>query len=298
MGLDPGAPARRGVPAPGLQKLRLHEVQRRPHRLVMRADHAAVADHQRLQRHRLGRREGDVPARTVLVPALAHPPEIDVGPRNPAGQHLLEERRPHMRAQALRLRRRAVPEARLAMLRVVPGVIPVALEIPHRDGGGPELEDRGYHAVRPSERKFALIRLRLVRIRLVRLRRIGALRLTGVLRCARGLWLASRLFIPRRSGPWLDGLLFVPRRSGLWLEGLLFVLRGAACGSTAFSSSCAGVACGSTAFSSSRAGAAASSFSSARNSRTPSRSSRCSSGVSAVNVFSSPETSRSINILT
>ena len=80
VGLDPGAAARRRVPAPGLQKLRLHPVERRAHRLVMRPDHPAVADRQRLERYRLGRREGDVPARPVLVPALTHPSEIDVGP--------------------------------------------------------------------------------------------------------------------------------------------------------------------------------------------------------------------------
>ena len=226
VGLDPGAPARRRVPAPGLQKLRLHPVERLAHRLVMRPDHPAVADRQRLERYRLGRREGDVPARPVLVPALTHPSEIDVGPRNPAGQHVLEERRPHMRVQAQRLSRLAVPEARLAVLRVVPGVIPVALVIHHRDGGGLELEDRGDHAARPSERQLALARLGLVRLRrIATLRRIGTLRLTGVLRRARGRWLAARLFILRRSGRCLAGRLFIPRRGGRWLAGRLFIPR-------------------------------------------------------------------------
>ena len=151
--LHPGAAAGRRVPAPGLQKVRLHKVQRRAHRLVMSPDHAAVAHHQRLQRHRLRRRHGDVPAGPVLVLPLAHPAETQIRPGHVSRQHRFEARRTHMGPEPQLLRRVPMPEARLAVLGVVPGVVAVALVIGHRHGGRTKHHDRGYHRLRPRGRQ-------------------------------------------------------------------------------------------------------------------------------------------------
>ena len=148
----PAAAAGRRVPAPGLQKLRLHEVQRRAHRLVVSPDHAAVAHHQRLQRHRLRRRQGDVPARPMLVLPLAHPAETQIRPGHVSRQHRFEARRMHMGPEPQRLRRIPVPKTRLAVLGVVPGVVAVALVIDHRLGGRTNHHDRGYHRLSPRIR--------------------------------------------------------------------------------------------------------------------------------------------------
>ena len=150
--LHPGTAAGRWVPAPGLQKLRLHKVQRRPHRLVMSPDHAAVAHHQRLQRHRLRRRQGDVPAGPVVVLPLAHPAETQIRPGHVSRQHRFEARWTHMGLEPQRLRRIPVPKTRLAVLGVVPGVIAVALVIDHRHGGRTKLHDRRDHRLRPRRR--------------------------------------------------------------------------------------------------------------------------------------------------
>ena len=148
----PGAAAGRRVPAPGLQKLRLHEVERRAHRLVVSPDHAAVAHHQCLQRHRLRRRQGDVPARPVLVLPLAHPAETQIRPGHVSRQHRFEARWMHVGPEPQRLRRIPVPKTRLAVLGVVPGVVGVALVIDHRLAGRTNHHDRGCHRLRPRIR--------------------------------------------------------------------------------------------------------------------------------------------------
>ena len=147
--LHPGAPPCRRVPPPRLQQVGLHPVQRRAHRLVMRPDHPPVAHDQRLQRHRLRRREGQVPAGPVDALALAHPPEPDVRPRHEPRQHALEPLRAHMAPEPQRLRPAPVPEARLPVLRVVLRVVAVPLEIGHRHRGGPQLDERRDHGLRP-----------------------------------------------------------------------------------------------------------------------------------------------------
>ena len=148
----PGAAAGRRVPAPGLQKLRLHEVERRAHRLVVSPDHAAVAHHQRLQRHRLRRRQGDVPARPVLVLPLAHPAETQIRPGHVSRQHRLEARWMHVGPEPQRLRRIPVPKTRLAVLGVVLEVVAVAHVIDHRLAGRRNHHDRGCHWLRPRGR--------------------------------------------------------------------------------------------------------------------------------------------------
>ena len=77
-------PSGRRIVAPGLEKFRLHPVERRPDRLVMGAHHPFVSLEQRLERDRLGRGEGQVPSRAVLVLARDHPSEPDVRSRDMA----------------------------------------------------------------------------------------------------------------------------------------------------------------------------------------------------------------------
>ena len=137
------------VEAPGLQQIRLDPVQRCPHRIVMRPDHPPVAHHQRLERHRLGRRQGDVQPRAVVVLALAHPPEPDLRPRNPARQHILELPGQHMPLQPELLRRLPVPEARVAVLRVVLRVVPVLLE--YDTAAAEDLSARTVATIGPSQ---------------------------------------------------------------------------------------------------------------------------------------------------
>ena len=107
--LHPRTPPGRGVVAPGLKELRLNPVQRRPHRRVVRPHHRLVVVKQCLQRHRLRRREGTVPARAVLVLAVHDPAEADIRARHMALEHLDEPAPayPFRQAQRLRSPRRA-----------------------------------------------------------------------------------------------------------------------------------------------------------------------------------------------
>ena len=143
--LHPRTPPRRRVPAPRLQQLRLHPVQRRPHRLVMRADDPPVAVQQRRQRDRLRRRQRDVQPRTVLVLAVAHAAEADVRARHMSQQDRVEALRRDMTTQPQHLCCRPVPEARLTMLRVPLRVVAVLLEIVDRRTRGTDVRDRGDH---------------------------------------------------------------------------------------------------------------------------------------------------------
>ena len=140
VGLHPRPAAGLTLVAPGLEQLRLDEAQCGAHRLVVCPHHPCARlgrrIDQRLQRDRLGRREGHVHAGPVLVLAVAKPPEPKVGARHVAGKHGLEAFRPDGSVQAQQRRRLAVPAAGLAVLRVVPGVVPVHLEVVHRRGGG------------------------------------------------------------------------------------------------------------------------------------------------------------------
>ena len=125
--LHPRPPPRRRVPPPRLQKSPLDPSQRRPHRLVMRADHRTVAARallrwqKRRQRHRLGGGKRDVEARTVLVLPVAQAAQRDVGSDHPALEHLLERPRRDLAAllQAQSLGPLAVPRARAAVLRLL-----------------------------------------------------------------------------------------------------------------------------------------------------------------------------------
>ena len=158
-----GVPGRR-VPAPGLQHRRLDPVQRRPHRLVMRADYRPVAARavlrrqQRRQRHRLRGRKRDVETGTVLVLAGAHPAEADLSAQHMALQQLLEfaRRDPLARLQAERRRALPVPRARLAvllplrlqllraltLLKIVAALVAEILRSGRRRG---QVADRRYH---------------------------------------------------------------------------------------------------------------------------------------------------------
>ena len=132
VGPDAGTAPGSRIPAPGLQEVRLHPVQRRPHRLVMGSDHPPVACDQAFQGHRLRRRERDVPARTVIVFALAHPPQADPLAGYMAVQKGFEARRADVAPQAEIARRASVPEARAAVFRVVLRVVAVALVVVDR----------------------------------------------------------------------------------------------------------------------------------------------------------------------
>ena len=148
--LHAGTASRLRVPAPGLEKIRLDPVKRRPHRLVVGADHTGITHHQGFQRHRLRRRERDVPAGTVLVLALDDPAQTDVALRHMARQHRFEARRDHMASKAEVARGFTVPEARLAVLRVVLRVVAVLLVVADRGRRGRKFVDRRDHGLRPT----------------------------------------------------------------------------------------------------------------------------------------------------
>ena len=147
VGAHARAAPRRRLVAPGLQQLRLDPVEGLAHRLVVRPYHPAFAEHERFERDRLGRRQRDVESRAVLVLAVAHPTEPDVGVRDVPREHLLEAVRANVPAKAKDCRRSSMPEARSAVLGVVLRVVPVALEVMHRRLGGPEFGDARDHRV-------------------------------------------------------------------------------------------------------------------------------------------------------
>ena len=132
--LHPRTPPGRGVVAPGLKELRLHPVQRRPHRRVVHPHHRLVVVKQRLQRHRLRRREGAVPARAVLELAVHDPAEADIPARHMALEHLHEPAPayPFRQTQRLPLPRRASGWPYGAPCRSAPGT---------RAAGNPTLPD-------------------------------------------------------------------------------------------------------------------------------------------------------------
>ena len=140
VGLHPRPATRLRVVAPGLEQLRLDEAQRGAHRLVVRPHHPRARlgprVDQRLQRDRLGCREGHVHAGPMLVLTVAKPPQAKFGAGHVACEDSLEAFWIDPPVQAEQIRRLAVPAAGLAVLRVVPGVIPVDLEVVHRPGGG------------------------------------------------------------------------------------------------------------------------------------------------------------------
>ena len=118
--LHPRTPPGRGVVAPGLKELRLHPVQRRTHRRVVRPHHRLVVVKQRLQRHRLRRREGTVPARAVLVLAVHDPAEADIRARHMALEHGDEPAPAYQFRQAQHLRAPAMPAVGRPVRLVVP----------------------------------------------------------------------------------------------------------------------------------------------------------------------------------
>ena len=145
VGLHPGTPLRRRIPAPGLQEIPLDPVERRPHRLVVGADDTRIPHHQGFQRHRLRGRKRDVPARAVLPFSLDDAAQPDVALRHLPRQHRLEARRHHVAAKSEVGRRPAVPEARLAVLRVVLRVVPVLLVVRDRRRRGRKFVDGSNH---------------------------------------------------------------------------------------------------------------------------------------------------------
>ena len=162
--LHPRPPPRRRIPPPRLQQRPLDPAQRRPHRLVMRADHRPVAARallrrqQRRQRYRLRSGKGDVEARTVLVLPVAQAAQRHVGSDYTALEHLLERPRRDLAAllQAQRLGSLAVPRARAPVFRLLrtrirrvlarTGVIaPVPPEILRHRRRGRQVADRRDH---------------------------------------------------------------------------------------------------------------------------------------------------------
>ena len=138
VGPDPRAAPGRGLMAPGLEQLRLDEVERRAHRLVVCAHHPRAGAprrvDERLQRDGLGRREGHVYPGAVLVRPVAHPAEPDARARHVAREQRLEALGPHRAAKPERGGELPVPGARPAVLGVAPRVVPVGLEVVHRRG--------------------------------------------------------------------------------------------------------------------------------------------------------------------
>ena len=162
--LDPRAFPRGRIPAAGLQEVPLDPVQRRPHRLVMGMHHAAVAmgitpgRQQGRQRHRFGRREGDVETRAVLMGAVALAAKADAGADHVARQQRLELAGRDMKVgpQSQGQRAPAVPEAAVAVFRVLrpPGVAvrlarcvvaAVAAQVVGRGRRGCQVADRRNH---------------------------------------------------------------------------------------------------------------------------------------------------------
>ena len=161
VGPYPRPATRLRVVAPGLEQLRLDEAQRGLHRLVVRPYHPCARlgprVDQRLQRDRLGRREGRVHARPVLMLAVVHPPEAKVGVWHVAGEDGLEVFWFDGPVQAEQIRRLAVPVTGLAVLRIVLRVVAVHLEVVHRRGGGLQPCDGRDHPALPVCRRIEFL---------------------------------------------------------------------------------------------------------------------------------------------
>ena len=142
VGRHAGASSGRGVVAACLQQFALEHIERVAHRLVVRVEQprAGVCRgvHQRLHRNRLRRGERDVQAGLVLVLAFAQAPEAHSSAGHETLQHLRKALRFDRATQPERLRRLAVPAARIAVHRVVARVVPVGLEIVHGRVGAPQ----------------------------------------------------------------------------------------------------------------------------------------------------------------
>ena len=157
----PGAPPRRRVVAARLQKLGLDPVQRRPDRRVVSAKHPAVAVEQRLQRHRLRRRQREIEPRAVLVLPVARPAEPDLRPRHVTGKNALEGPGRNVLRQTQRRRPLAVPETRPPVAGVVLRVVALRLvirdrEILDRRARRAEIDQTRGHALRPPEANAAV----------------------------------------------------------------------------------------------------------------------------------------------
>ena len=159
VGRYPRPPPGGAVVPPGLEELALEEVEGRAHRGVVRVAQPCPGMRggvQRcLERERLGRREGDVDAREVLVLTVAQPAEPDVGPGHVSFEHGREgARRDRAVVQAAVLRALAVPPAGLAVLGIAGRVVPVRLEVLDGRGGDPEALDGGDHGRSPPASCF------------------------------------------------------------------------------------------------------------------------------------------------
>ena len=148
----PGAPARRRVVAARLQQLGLDPVQRRPDCRVVGPQHPAVAVEQRLQRHRLRRRQREIQSWAVLVLPVARTAQPDLRPRHVAGKNALEGLGRDVLRQTQRRRPLAVPKTRLPVPAVVLRVVALALEILDRHARRAEIDQARGHR-RPSARR-------------------------------------------------------------------------------------------------------------------------------------------------
>ena len=81
----------------------------------------------------------------MLVLAVAHPPEPDVGVRDVPREHLLEATRAHVPAEPERPGPAPMPTTRAAVLGVVLPVVPVFLKVLHLGLGGADCGDGGDH---------------------------------------------------------------------------------------------------------------------------------------------------------
>ena len=114
-------------------------------RIVVRSHHPALAEHEPFERDRLRRRQRDVEPRAVLVLAVSHPPQPNVGIGDVPREHLLEALRVDLAAKPERRRPVSVPGARAAVLELHRHVVPVAHEVAHPGLGGAEYGDGGDH---------------------------------------------------------------------------------------------------------------------------------------------------------
>ena len=147
--LHPGPTLRLRIPTPRLDELPLDPVEGGVDRFVVGPDDPSVADHQALERHRLRRRQRQVPPRAVFAPAVALASQLNPGSRHPARKHLLEALRVNVRLEAQGEGPGPAPEARLAVFGIVLRVVAVLLVIGDGRRRGREFREARNHAFSP-----------------------------------------------------------------------------------------------------------------------------------------------------
>ena len=133
--------------APGLEEVAFDEIQGRPHRLVVGAEHRPVPPEQALQGNRLRGRQRQVDPGPVLVGAVAYAPQAGVGAGDVSLEDGVEPVRLHVPVEPEGGGAPAVPPAGFPVLGVAFRVISLLLEIVHRGGGGGDAGDGGDHGI-------------------------------------------------------------------------------------------------------------------------------------------------------